>query len=58
VFTGTKTDKVKFHDDKNLYTGVYAQGGPSTVDAGKGNISDISQLCDRSDADVRGIKRH
>jgi len=24
VFTGTKTDKVKFHDDKSLYTGVYA----------------------------------
>jgi hypothetical protein len=23
-FTGTKTDNVKFHDDKSLYTGVYA----------------------------------
>ena len=57
VFTGTKTDKVKFHDDKSLYTGVYAQGGPTTVDAGKGAISDISQLCDRSAADVRGIKK-
>jgi hypothetical protein len=42
VFTGTKTDHVKFHDDKSLYTGVYAQGGPSTVDAGSGMISDIS----------------
>lgn len=58
VFTGTKVDNVKFHDDKSLYTGVYAQGGPSTVDAGHGNISDISQLCDRSAADVRGIKKH
>jgi hypothetical protein len=58
VFTGTKTDHVKFHDDKSLYTGVYAQGGPSTVDAGNGQISDISQLCDRTDADVRGIKKH
>jgi len=42
VFTGTKAEAVKYHDDKNLYTGVYAQGGPSTVDAGKGVISDIS----------------
>lgn len=58
VFTGTKADAVKYHDDKSLYTGVYAQGGPSTVDAGNGMISDISQLVDRSDADVRGIKKH
>jgi hypothetical protein len=28
------------------------------VDAGKGNISDISQLCDRTSADVRGVKKH
>ena len=56
VLTGTKADAVKFHDDKNLYTGVYAQGGPSTVDAGNGKISDISQLCDRTGADVRGVK--
>jgi hypothetical protein len=58
VFAGTKADAVKFHDDKSLYTGVYAQGGPSTIDAGKGMISDISQLCDRSNADVRGIKKN
>ena len=57
VFSGTKADAVKFHDDKNLYTGVYAQGGPSTVDAGNGRITDISQLADRSAADVRGVKR-
>jgi hypothetical protein len=55
VFTGTKADAVKYHDDKSLYTGVYANGGPTNVD--KGNISDISQLVDRSDADVRGIKK-
>lgn len=24
VLSGTKADSVKFHDDKNLYTGVYA----------------------------------
>jgi len=56
ILQGTKADAVKFHDDKSLYTGVYAQGGPSTVDAGNGKISDISQLCDRTDADVRGRK--
>ena len=58
VFTGTKTEAVKYHDDKSLYTGVYANGGPTNVDAGKGNISDISQLCDRTSADVRGVKKH
>ena len=55
-FSGTKADAVRFHDDKSLYTGVYAHGGPSTVDAGNGRISDISQLCDRTGADVRGRK--
>jgi len=55
VFTGTKAGPNKFHDDKSLYTGVYAQGGPTNVD--KGNINDISQTCDRSSADVRGIKK-
>ena len=57
TFVGTKTDYVKFHDDKSTYTGVYAKGGPSTVDTGKGIISDISQTCDRSSADVRGVKK-
>lgn len=57
VFTGTKTSKVRLHDDKGTYTGVYAQGGPSTVDAGKSMISDIRHLCDRSDANVRGVKK-
>lgn len=57
VFTGTKTDYVKFHDDKSLYTGVYAKGGPTNVDSKNGVISDISQICDRSGADVRGVKK-
>lgn len=57
VFHGTKVDNVKFHDDKSLYTGVHANGGPSTVDAGNGMISDISQLCDRTAANVRGVKK-
>ena len=31
-YTGTQADHVKFHDDKSLYTGVYANGGPTNVD--------------------------
>lgn len=54
--TGTKADYVKFHDDKSTYTGVYAKGGPTTVDAGRGGmVSDISQTCNRGAADVRGV---
>mmetsp|Transcript_25586 Transcript_25586/g.31045 ORF Transcript_25586/g.31045 Transcript_25586/m.31045 type:complete len:243 (-) Transcript_25586:503-1231(-) len=30
----TTTDKVKLHDDKSAYTGVYSQGGPTNVDGG------------------------
>ena len=55
-FKGTKADYVKFHDDKNTYTGVYAKGGPTNVDTKGGQISDISQLCDRTSANVRGVK--
>jgi hypothetical protein len=55
TFTGTKADYVKFHDDKSLYTGVYAKGGPTNVD--KGNVSDISSICDRTSSDVRGVKK-
>ena len=56
TYSGTKADYVKFHDDKSTYTGVYAKGGPSVVDVGKGgNISDISQTCNRQAADVRGV---
>ena len=56
TYSGTKADYVKFHDDKNTYTGVYARGGPTTVDAGRGGmVSDISQTCNREAADVRGV---
>jgi len=55
-FTGTQAEAVRFHDDKDQYTGVHANGGPSTV-GGTGGISDISQLCDRGAADVRGVQR-
>ena len=54
-YKGTKADAVKLHDDKSSYTGVYAHGGPSTVD--KDKITSISQTCDRTDADVRGTKK-
>jgi hypothetical protein len=49
----TKTDYVKFHDDKSTYTGVYSRGGPTNVDPSK----DLSSLLDRSEADVRGVKK-
>lgn len=32
-FQGTQADNVRFHDDKNLYTGVHANGGPTNVDS-------------------------
>jgi len=54
VFSGTKAQANKFHDDKSLYTGVYAQGGPSNVDNDK--CVDLSQLADRSNANVPGSK--
>ena len=54
-FAGTKADYVKFHDDKALYTGVHANGGPDI--GGGGKITDLSQLADRSGADVRGVKK-
>jgi hypothetical protein len=56
VFAGTQAEAVRFHDDKDQYTGVHAHGGPSTV-GGTGGVSDISQLCDRGAADVRGVQR-
>ena len=49
----TKADKVKFHDDKALYTGVHGKGGPDT---GNSNQT-LDGLLDRSAADVRGIKK-
>jgi len=57
TFQATKAAYNKFHDDKSLYTGVYANGGPSNVDVGgNGAISNIAQLCDRTASDVRGRK--
>jgi len=53
--TATKADKVKWHDDKTTYTGVYKAGGPTNVD--KDKIVSLSQLADRSEANPRGIKK-
>lgn len=54
VLKGTRAEKVALHDDKSLYTGVYAKGGPTNVDTDK--YRHLDQLLDRSDADVRGRK--
>lgn len=56
-FKGTKAEYTKFHDDKNTYTGVYKEGGPTTVDKGKGKIADLSDLANRKEANVRGVNK-
>jgi hypothetical protein len=48
----TIAEPVRLHDDKATYTGVYARGGPTTVDA---DPSSLAAVCDRSAADVRGV---
>jgi hypothetical protein len=53
VLRGTQAEAVRFHDDKDQYTGVHAHGGPSTVDNPN---QTLEGLLDRSDADVRGVK--
>jgi hypothetical protein len=45
-------EAVRLHDDKGMYTGVYARGGPTTVDA---DPSSLAAVCDRTAADVRGV---
>lgn len=54
VLTGTKAEDVRFHDDKTTYTGVHKMGGPTTVDTGRVQVGDLSELCDRSKPNVRG----
>jgi len=48
----TVAEAVRLHDDKATYTGVYARGGPTTVDA---DPTCLAAVCDRSAADVRGV---
>lgn len=59
VFIGTIAEKVRHHDDKSTYTGVYAKGGPTNAhdQITIGNAtSGFKSLLDRSSADVRGRK--
>ena len=58
TYSGTKTDKVRLYDDLSTYSGVSGFGGPRVVDIGKGGdkVSDLSETCDRSNADIRGVK--
>lgn len=63
---------MRFYDDKSLYTGVHAHGGPSTIDVrgGKtfseydkneggdgGHQVKLEDLLDRSSATVRGLNK-
>lgn len=48
------TQNLHHQDDKSLYTGVYANGGPTNVD--KQKEGGLAGLLDRSGADVRGVK--
>ena len=55
VLHGTKAQHVELHDNKDTYTGVYAKGGPTTVDKGNNKVSDLSELTNRKQANVRGV---
>ncbi|CAM9648479.1 unnamed protein product [Phaeothamnion confervicola] len=50
--SGTFAQPTRFHDDRGTYTGVHTAGGPSHTD----NRITLSNLADRSGADVRGVK--
>eukprot|EP00466_Bigelowiella_natans_P003442 jgi/Bigna1/133911/aug1.23_g8619 len=50
--SGTKAKATRFHDDKSQYTGVYKNGGPSSV---SGHKITLSKMMDRSKANVRGV---
>lgn len=52
--TATVALPTRFHDDRSLYTGVYAQGGPTLVD--EATHVTMENLLDRSPADIRGVK--
>jgi hypothetical protein len=53
VSSGTKALANKFHDDKKLYTGVHAKGGPTTSD----NKITLSNLANRAPANARGLNK-
>ena len=54
ILRGTKAENVALHDDKTLYTGVYAKGGPTNFE--KDKYHHLDNLLDRTEADVRGRK--
>jgi len=56
TYTGKKMEDVRFYDDKSLFTGVHAHGGPTTVDTGRTQFGDLSEMCDRSSVNIRGVK--
>ncbi|KAI4835072.1 p25-alpha family protein [Plasmodium brasilianum] len=55
ILYGTKADNVRFHDDKSTYTGVHKLGGPTIIDKNKTQFSDISEITDRSECNIRGV---
>jgi len=54
TYQGTAMEANRLYDDKSNYSGVHGKGGPSVVDNDK--ISDISQTCDRTAANAKGVK--
>jgi hypothetical protein len=49
----------RFFYDRKSFTGVHRYGGPTTHDEGRGgNITNISQILDRTPADKRGVKMY
>lgn len=51
--SGTKTEAVRFFDDKSTYTGAAKQGGPKTVDRNAGSLAGVVDRR-QSTIDVRG----
>ncbi|CAE7814517.1 UAC1, partial [Symbiodinium necroappetens] len=46
VLNSTKAETVRFYDDKSLYTGTHAQGGPDPGRKGKGTLTWTTALRD------------
>eukprot|EP00472_Partenskyella_glossopodia_P012491 CAMPEP_0197536096 /NCGR_PEP_ID=MMETSP1318-20131121/52922_1 /TAXON_ID=552666 /ORGANISM="Partenskyella glossopodia, Strain RCC365" /LENGTH=197 /DNA_ID=CAMNT_0043093885 /DNA_START=17 /DNA_END=610 /DNA_ORIENTATION=- len=52
VLTGTVAQPCKYHDDKELYTGVWRNGGPGIFDI---PAISLCNIMDRSPANIRGV---
>ncbi|KAF4642269.1 p25-alpha family protein [Toxoplasma gondii] len=57
IFVGTNTEHVRLHDDKDTYTGIHKTGGPVLVAEGRWQFNNLSNICDRGEYDVRGVKK-